>query len=55
MSREAVITGAGVMEAHGSRDMPIWGPIFQSLAPDSSFVKLRMSNLLDYLKSIQTP
>ena len=51
---EAVIMGAQVMASHGSRDMPIWGPIFQSLAPDPSFMKLRMSNLVDYLRSIQT-
>jgi mono/diheme cytochrome c family protein len=51
---EAVIKGQQVMAAHGSRDMPIWGPVFQSLATDDSFMKLRMSNLVDYIKSIQT-
>jgi mono/diheme cytochrome c family protein len=52
---EAVIMGQQVMAAHGSRDMPIWGPVFQSLAADDSFMKLRVANLVDYLKSIQTP
>lgn len=51
---EAVIMGQQVMASHGSREMPIWGPVFQSLAPDQSFVKLRVSNLVGYLKSIQT-
>ncbi len=51
---EAVIMGQQVLASHGSRDMPIWGPVFQSLAPDTSFMKLRVSNLVDYLKSIQT-
>jgi mono/diheme cytochrome c family protein len=51
---EGVIMGANVMAAHGSRDMPVWGPVFQSLAPDQSFMKLRVSNLVDYIKSIQT-
>ena len=51
---EAVIMGAQVMASHGSRDMPIWGPVFQALAPDNSFMKLRVANLVDYLKSIQT-
>jgi len=50
---EGVIMGANVMAAHGSRDMPVWGPVFQSLAPDQSFMKLRVSNLVDYIKSIQ--
>jgi len=51
---ETVIMGQQVLASHGSRDMPIWGPVFQALAPDSGFVKLRVSNLVDYLKSIQT-
>jgi mono/diheme cytochrome c family protein len=51
---EGVIMGTNVMAAHGSRDMPIWGPVFQSLAPDSSVMKLRVTNLINYLKSIQT-
>lgn len=51
---EEVIMGTNVMASHGSRDMPIWGPVFQALATDTSFMKLRVSNLVDYLKSIQT-
>jgi mono/diheme cytochrome c family protein len=51
---EAVIIGRQVLASHGSRDMPIWGPVFQSLAPDNSFMKLRVANLVDYIKSIQT-
>jgi mono/diheme cytochrome c family protein len=51
---EAVIMGQQVLTSHGSRDMPIWGPVFQSLAPDISVMKLRVANLVDYLKSIQT-
>ena len=47
--------GAQVMASHGSRDMPIWGPVFQALSTDDSFAKLRVSNLVEYLKSIQTP
>jgi len=41
--------------AHGTREMPIWGPVFEALATDPSFAKLRMANLVAYLKSIQTP
>lgn len=52
---EAVIMGQQAMASHGSRDMPIWGPVFQSLAPDNSVMKLRVTNLVNYLKSIQTP
>jgi mono/diheme cytochrome c family protein len=51
---EAVIKGTQVMAAHGNRAMPIWGPVFESIASDPTFAKLRVSNLIDYLKSIQT-
>lgn len=51
---EAVIVGEQGLPSHGSRDMPIWGPVFQSLSPDNSVMKMRMSNLVTYLKSIQT-
>ena len=51
---EAVIMGTQVMASHGSRDMPIWGPVFRALATDEGFVKIRVSNLVNYIKSIQT-
>ena len=40
--------------AHGTPEMPTWGPLFQSLSPsDSSQVNLRISNMTNYIKSIQ--
>ena len=51
---ENTISGQSVMASHGSRDMPIWGPVFRSLASDDSVSKLRIANLVDYIKSIQT-
>jgi hypothetical protein len=39
--------------AHGSRDMPIWGPIFRSMGPNADVGHLRATNVKDYLKSIQ--
>jgi mono/diheme cytochrome c family protein len=50
---EAMINGRDVL-AHGSRDMPLWGPVFQSIEADDTFAALRLSNLIDYLRSIQT-
>lgn len=50
----------GVQEskAHGSKDMPIWGPLFGSITSentvDAPAVKLRISNLTEYLKSMQS-
>ena len=51
---EAVIRGEQGVPSHGSRDMPIWGPVFKALASDDNFAKLRMTNLVNYLESIQT-
>jgi mono/diheme cytochrome c family protein len=40
--------------AHGSSDMPVWGPIFQYLDNyDEAAVRQRIKNLCDYLESIQ--
>jgi len=51
---ENTITGQSVMASHGSRDMPIWGPVFRSLSSDDAVAKLRVANLVDYIKGIQT-
>ena len=41
--------------AHGSSDMPIWGPLFKSLDPTHDIaVQQRIKNLNDYLVSIQS-
>jgi mono/diheme cytochrome c family protein len=48
------ITGEEVAAAHGSRDMPVWGPLFRSLSPnDQGVVKLRVNALMEYLKTLQ--
>ena len=37
--------------AHGTEDMPLWGPLFR--ARDGSVSELRIHNLSDYLKTLQ--
>ena len=49
----STIRGGTETPAHGSRDMPMWGSLFSSLNTDQALVQLRISNLTDYLKSIQ--
>jgi mono/diheme cytochrome c family protein len=39
--------------AHGTSDMPVWGPLFRELNPYDSRVDVRLLRLVDYLKSIQ--
>ena len=48
------ITGQAGTPAHGSREMPIWGPVFMSLSHQhESEVRLRVANLTEYIKSLQ--
>jgi mono/diheme cytochrome c family protein len=47
------ITGDDVLASHGSREMPIWGPIFHQIESDQDFGNVRLQNLTKYLESIQ--
>jgi mono/diheme cytochrome c family protein len=39
--------------AHGSREMPVWGPIFHQIEEDQDFGNVRLQNLIKYLGTIQ--
>jgi mono/diheme cytochrome c family protein len=39
--------------AHGSREMPVWGPIFHQIEEDQDFGNVRLQNLIKYLETIQ--
>lgn len=50
----AVLQSGTTIPSHGTAEMPVWGPILGKLEkanPDMK--KLRISNLTEYLKSIQ--
>ena len=49
-----MITGEAIVAAHGSREMPIWGPIFHQVEEDIDRGHVRLQNLVDYLQSIQS-
>jgi mono/diheme cytochrome c family protein len=52
----AVVTGAGrPVAAHGSSDMPPWGPVFLGLDPLEPRVKLRIQNIVTHVESLQEP
>jgi mono/diheme cytochrome c family protein len=53
----SVIEGRDGVDAHGNREMPIWGPIFRSLASSGADREtvLRIHNLTKYVESIQRP
>lgn len=48
-----MIAGDKVLISHGSREMPIWGPIFHQIEWDQDLGDVRLENLLQYLASIQ--
>jgi hypothetical protein len=50
---EAVIRGGRTVAAHGSGDMPVWGPIFYALDPSDAHVKVRIAALLSHIATIQ--
>jgi mono/diheme cytochrome c family protein len=51
----AVIRGQALTPAHGSQDMPVWGPLFSSISQGhESQVQQRIANLVSYIESLQT-
>jgi mono/diheme cytochrome c family protein len=48
-----VIDGTETAAAHGSREMPIWGPIFHQIGADQDLGNVRTENVIRYLESIQ--
>jgi hypothetical protein len=50
---QKIIAGDDAISAHGSRTMPIWGPIFSQIAWDQDLGKVRIYNLTKYLESLQ--
>jgi len=50
---ETIIRGGTAMAAHGSDEMPVWGPIFHALDPSDARVKARIAALVSHIVSIQ--
>jgi mono/diheme cytochrome c family protein len=48
-----IISGDKLPAAHGSREMPVWGPIFHQIEDDRDSGYVRLQNVTDYLKTIQ--
>ena len=38
---------------HGSREMPVWGPIFSKVTNDVDLGRVRINNLARYLRDVQ--
>jgi mono/diheme cytochrome c family protein len=52
---ERIISGESEVDAgHGTREMPLWGPIFSQIAWDQDLGRVRIFNLAKYLEKLQT-
>jgi mono/diheme cytochrome c family protein len=54
-ARLARIVDGRDVEAHGDREMPIWGAVFKALpaGPSEETVRARIAAIIKYLESIQ--
>ena len=51
---EHVISGEQEVPAgHGTREMPLWGPIFSQIAWDQDLGRVRIDNLARYIREMQ--
>lgn len=50
---ENVLRNGVPAPAHGDAEMPVWGPLFRAMDPDSAFMYVRISSVMSYLKSLQ--
>jgi mono/diheme cytochrome c family protein len=54
MKVSATLRGEADLPAHGSKDMPVWGPLFRSVSGGhESEVQQRISNLTKYIETFQ--
>lgn len=51
---KSVLQFGTAVGAHGTTDMPVWGPLFRTVEKgDASIVQLRLNNLAAYVESLQ--
>jgi mono/diheme cytochrome c family protein len=54
MRLQRIISGEETLPSgHGSREMPVWGPIFSAVTRDVDLGRVRIDNLARYLRDIQ--
>ncbi len=52
---DRIISGDEALPSgHGSRAMPVWGPVFSQVTRDQDLGKVRIDNLARYLRDIQS-
>jgi mono/diheme cytochrome c family protein len=54
MKVSSTINGTSDLAAHGSKDMPVWGPLFRGMSGGhDAEVQQRVANLTKYVESLQ--
>jgi mono/diheme cytochrome c family protein len=54
MHVSSVLRGDAELAAHGSKDMPVWGPLFRNLSQGhDAEVQQRIANINAYIESLQ--
>jgi len=48
-----IIEGDETFIAHGTREMPVWGPIFHQIEEDRDYGAVRLKNLTVHLETLQ--
>jgi mono/diheme cytochrome c family protein len=48
-----IISGDQIVSAHGSHEMPVWGPVFHQVEEDRDYGNVRLQNLAEYLQTLQ--
>jgi mono/diheme cytochrome c family protein len=52
---DRIISGEEALPSgHGTRYMPVWGPVFSQVTRDQDLGRVRVDNLARYLRDIQT-
>lgn len=51
--KEIIEGKPSALPAHGSREMPLWGPIFHQVEADQDWGEVRLDAVTKYLESIQ--
>src|SRR6185295_2805330 len=51
--QDSVANGGHLVRAHGTSDMPVWGPVFKGLDPSDTLTRIRIEHLVQYLESMQ--
>jgi mono/diheme cytochrome c family protein len=51
---DAIVSGeTSLPSRHGTREMPVWGPIFSQVSWDTDLGRVRVDNLARYIESLQ--